>query len=213
MRISTYESITSNLWAENRLLKMVVVIIAVVQIVNSYQISVAMRSQRTILVPASLDKRVHIQGDRASADYIRVFARVVSNLAFNYQFSNARAQFGELLTYFAPESYQAAQKTFDDIASTIEASRVNCSFALTQSITVNAENNTVLVTGLQRQWVDAIGFVDTKGSVTKSYTISYDVRDGRFMVTGIKEKEIVKEQPVKPVGDVRVTNEVPANAK
>jgi type IV conjugative transfer system protein TraE len=147
-----------------------------------------MNNQRTILVPAGLDKRVQIQGDRASADYIRIFARNVSTLAFSFQFSTARAQFGELLTFFTPEAYASAEKTFADMAATIEASKVNSSFTITKHIEVNPEKGTINISGVQRQWVDNLGFIDPKNTnVLKSYLLTYVVRDGKFMLAGISE--------------------------
>lgn len=214
MLAKLYEQITSNLFAENRLLKFVVVVIGAVQIYNSHQISVAMNNQRTILVPQGLDRRVQIQGDRASADYIRVFARVISNLAFTYQYTSARAQFGELVTYFTPETMQSARKTFDDMATTVETTRANSSFAITQSIQVDTDKNIISITGVQRQWVDGMGFIDAKGVGAKTYQVSYVFRDGKFAISGIQEREAKADKgPFRPEDDLKIKKEGASSAK
>ena len=112
MRFKWYEKLTSNLMGENKLLKFVVVVIGCVELWNSHKIDLAMKYQRTILVPQGLDHRITIVGDRASEEYLRVFARIVSNLAFNYSSTSARGQFGELLQYFTPDTFPAAKTAF-----------------------------------------------------------------------------------------------------
>lgn len=188
MRLKVFENSVSNLWAENRLVKFVVVVIACVQIYNAVVLKSVMNNRLTVLVPAGLDKRVQIQGDRASADYIRMFARVTSNLAFNYQYNTAKGQFTELLSFFSPESYPIAEKAFRDLASSIETNKVNSSFTITKSIVVDPDKGTISVGGVQRQWVDGLGYIDPKNSTgLKSYIIAYKFIDGRFNITNIME--------------------------
>lgn len=184
MKFKLFEKLTSNLLGENKLLKFVVVIIGCVELYNSHKIDKAMKYQRTVLVPVGLDQRVTLVGDRASVEYLRVFARVVSNLAFNYNTASARGQFGELLQFFTPETFPAAKTEFYSLADTIERTKVSSSFVISKSAEVDSDKQTITVTGMQRQWVDA-NFIDTSEKV---YQISFSVIDGRFMVTGISEK-------------------------
>lgn len=184
MRFKLFEKLMSNLMGENKLLKFVVVVIGCVELWNSHKIDKAMKYQRTVLVPAGLNQKVTIVGDRASDEYLRVFARIVSNLAFNYNSSSARGQFGELLQYFTPEAFPAAKSAFYSMADTIERTRVSSSFVISRPAEIDSDKQTIAVTGAQRQWVDS-NFIDV---AEKTYLISFKMIDGRFAVTAITEK-------------------------
>ena len=183
MRFSLFEQLMSNLRSENKLLKFVVVVIGCVQLWNSHKIDTAMKYQRTILVPLGLDQRVTIVGDRASDEYLKVFTRIISNLAFNYNSASARGQFGELLQYFTPETFPAAKTAFYSMADTIERTRVSSSFVISKPVETDSEKQTMKVTGIQRQWVES-NFIDT---AEKIYLISFKMTDGQFRVTAISE--------------------------
>lgn len=185
MRFKLFEKKTSNLFAENRLLKLAVVVIGVVEIFNSCKIDEAMHYQRTVLVPAGLDRRVTLTGDQACEEYVRIFARQITNLAFTYNTASARGQFGELLQWFAPEQFPQAKQEFFSLADTIERTKLSSSFAITKPIEVDYEKKVLTVEGAQREWVES-NFVDTS---EKTYFISYKIVDGRFMVVAIDEKK------------------------
>lgn len=184
MKFKLFESVVSNIGAENKLLKFVVVVIGCAELYNSHKIDLAMKYQRTILVPVGLDQKVTIVGDRASTEYLRIYARVVANLAFNYNTASARGQFGELLQYFTPDTFPAAKAAFYSMADTIERTRVSSSFVISKPAEVDSEKSIITVTGLQRQWVES-NFIDT---AEKTYEVGFKMIDGRFAVTGITEK-------------------------
>lgn len=185
MTLKVFEKLMSNLLGENKLLKFFVVVIGCIELWNSHKIDLAMKYQRTILVPDGLDQRVTIVGDRASEGYLRVFARVVSNLAFSYSSASARGQFGELLQYFTPDSFPAAKSAFYSMADTIERTRVSSSFVINRPAEIDSDKKTITVTGTQRQWVES-NAIDV---AEKTYIISFKMIDGRFAVTAITEKK------------------------
>lgn len=184
MRLKIFEGTMGNLFAENRLLKMTVAVIGISSVWLGYRVENAVSHQRTILIPAGLDRRVNITDGYASEDYVRAFVRTLSSLAFTYNPSSARGQFGELLQYFSPDTFPAAKQSFFALAETIERTRVSSAFIISRPIEIDQDKHTVTVTGTLRQWVDT-----TFNDVTeKTYYMSYKLIDGRFMVTGITEK-------------------------
>lgn len=178
-----FEKKLSNLFAENRLLKFYAASMTVGMFWLGYQVHDAVHHQRTILVPAGLDRKVSITDGYASEDYIKLFARIVTNLAFTYNTASARGQFGELLSYFTADTFPAAKKAFFDLADTVERTRLSSSFAINRPIDVDTNKGLITIGGSQRQWVDT-NFVD---SAEKTYGISYKVVDGKFFVTSIDE--------------------------
>jgi len=157
-----------------------------------------MKYQRVVLVPANLDRKVTITGDRASEDYIRSFARTITNLAFNYTPASVRGQYGELLTYFSSDSFPAAKEAFYSLADTVERTRLSSQFVITKAIDVDNDKGVMVVTGAQKQWVEN-SFVDTS---EKIYIVNYKILDGRFVVTSISENKndhsVLAKGPARP---------------
>lgn len=178
-----FEKKMSNLFAENRLLKFYAACMTMGMFWLGYQVNDAVHHQRTILVPAGLDRKVSITDGYASEDYIKLFARNITNLAFTYNSGGARGQFGELLSYFTADTFPAAKKAFYELADTIERTRLSSSFAINRPIEVDVNKGVITIVGSQRQWVDS-NFVD---AAEKTYGISYKLLDGRFFVTSIDE--------------------------
>jgi type IV conjugative transfer system protein TraE len=191
-----YISQMANIKAQNKLLKFCFILIAGTQLWNSHKIDEAMHYQRTVLIPVGLDSRVTMTADHVSDNYVRTFAREVTNLAFNYNPVAARRQFGELLQYFTPEAFPQAKSAFDSLADTIERAKVSSSFVVAKDIEVDQEKKTITVNGTQRQWVES-QFIDT---ADKTYILNYLMADGHFQLTSIEEKKsnMGQRQDVKP---------------
>ena len=189
MLLKIFEKKASNLLAENALLKFAVVAIVVSQFWLSYKANNALRYQRTVLVPANLDTRVIITSEYASVEYIKGFARTVTNMAFTYTSTGARSQFGELLQWYTPEGFLAAKGMLYSLADTIEATKTSSVFLLNNNIKVDVATNKMYVTGTQRIWVEN-AFIDTQA---KTYVITYKIVDGRFFVVSLLED--ISKQP------------------
>ncbi len=187
-----FEGKISNLVADNLLLKTVVVIIGVSQLFIGMKIDKAMKYQRTVLVPSGLDRKVMISGDTLSEDYVKVFTRSICNLAFNYTYVTARGQFGELLSYFDPDSFAAAKEMFTNMAQTVESTKTSSVFVIYEP-KVDAQKGIISVKGMQKLWVDTT-FVDTQ---VKTYLITYKVIDGQFKIISIMDEKQATAAPAK----------------
>lgn len=184
MKLDIFMQKTSNLYAENRLMKFVIAVIGLAVLVNTYMSYRAFNSQRTILVPPVMNSKVEISGDKASDEYIKQFTRYVSNLALSYNPVAARAQFAELLTMYAPEAYPAAQKAFYNLADTIEMTKVSNSFTI-QRMTVEGSKHQIEMQGTNIQFAQDKKVEES----TKTYIIEYRIANGRFEILSFKEKE------------------------
>src|SRR3972149_5195863 len=100
---------SSNLFAQNRLLKFIVLVIGIAVIYNTWMIRQALNTHRTIIVPPVINQEIEFQGERASENYLRQMIRYAMTLAVNNSPATARHQFEELLTLYAPESFPDAQ--------------------------------------------------------------------------------------------------------
>jgi len=178
MRLDVFLQKSSNLHAENRLLRFVVLIIGITVLANTYMTYRALNSHRTIIVPPVIGSQIEFSGDKASDEYIREFTRYFCALALTYTPATARKQFDELLLLYAPEVFPDAKKLFYALADDIELAGVSNSFVI-QSISIDNSKKEIKVTGQNLRYKDDKRIEDME---TRKYVINYRVQNGRFML-------------------------------
>jgi conjugal transfer pilus assembly protein TraE len=189
MNTSLYLQKASNLFVENRLLKFVIVVMALAVAFNSLLVYRAVRYQRVVLIPPQMTGTVEFVQGRPTDEYIRDLSRRIVNLAATYSPPTARAQFEELLAHYAPEEYPEASRTWYSLAGRVEESQVSSVFYL-EKITLGEK--TIETFGKLTQFAGETKLAET----SRTYLIDYQIRDGRFHILSFKEKST--EQPNQP---------------
>ncbi len=185
MKVRRFLQKCSNIQAENRLLKFIVVAIGAVVLFNSFMIHKALNYQRIVLIPPGIENKVEVTGDELSDEYVKTMVRYASSLAFTYSPGTARKQFDALLTLFSVDSYPEAQQTFYELAGTIETANVSSVFYLDPKIVVDRKNKTIEIAGQNRKYKDSTLVSDSVGK----YVLEYAVTNGKFQLTKITAKE------------------------
>jgi len=174
---------SSNIFAENRLLKFVVVALGIAVVINTAGLFMALNSQRVILVPPVVNSKISVSGDKASDEYLKEFARYILNLALTYNPVNARSQFSELLAVYDPAEFQASRKELYELADKIENTKASSAFYI-QSIINDTEKRRLEVTGTKKTYM-----VDQKAEdAQKVYLIEYRIENGKFILVRLYEK-------------------------
>lgn len=181
MKTNIFLQKTSNLFVENRLLKFVVVVLAAAVAVNSFMVSRAVKYQRVILIPPKMTGTIEFVEGQPSETYIKDITRKIISLATTYSPATARAQFDELLAYYAPEEYPKASTTWYALASRVEEALVSSVF-YPQKIVLN--DGELEVIGNYKQFADN----QVIESGPKTYVIRYRIKDGRFYLLSFMEK-------------------------
>jgi conjugal transfer pilus assembly protein TraE len=189
MNTSLYLQKASNLFVENRLLKFVIVVMALAVAFNSLLVYRAVRYQRVVLIPPQMTGTVEFVQGRPTDAYIRDLSRRIVSLAATYSPPTARAQFEELLAHYAPEAYPEASRTWYSLAGRVEESQVSSVFYLEK---VTLRENTIETFGKLTQFAGETKLAET----SRTYLIDYQIRDGRFYILSFKEKST--EQPNQP---------------
>lgn len=184
MKLDIFLQKTANLALENRMLKLIVIVIGITVLINTVMTYRALNSQRTILVPPVIKSKIEITGDKASEEYIKSFTRYLCGLTFSYTHTTARGQFDELLTMYAPDTFPEAKRIFYNLADSIETAK-NTSVFYIQRLGVDSDRNQIEVTGLKKQFVED-RMIDNG---VRTYIIEYRIENGRFMIQKITEKE------------------------
>ena len=185
MKLDIFLQKSSNVFAENRLIKFIVLVIGIATLYNSYQLSNVMNSEKIILVPPVLDSRLEISGSEASDEYIRKFTRYIGALAFTYSHISARGQFAEMLRLFAPAQFPKYKTLFYDLADKVEMAKVTNSYMITK-ISIDRGKKEIEVTGNNLRFTDALKVE----SATRIYILNYEIDNGKFWLTELKEKEL-----------------------
>lgn len=192
MKLDLFLQRSSNVVAENRLLKFAVVVIGIAAIVNAFMTYRALNYQRTIIVPPVLKSRVEITGDRASEEYVKAFSRYIAALAFSYSPGVVSAQFDELLALYAPESIPEGRRVLYELADRVITTRVTSVFFIGR-LYVDGGKNQIEIQGQRRHYVDDRKVED----LMKTYLVDYRIADGRFQIMKISEKEDIHNPAVR----------------
>ena len=183
MNLDIFLQKSSNIFAENRLLKFVVVALGIAVVINTAGLFMALNSQRVILVPPVVNSKISVSGDKASDEYLKEFARYILNLALTYNPVNARSQFSELLAVYDPAEFQASRKELYELADKIENTKASSAFYI-QSIINDTEKRRLEVTGTKKTYM-----VDQKAEdAQKVYLIEYRIDNGKFILVRLYEK-------------------------
>jgi conjugal transfer pilus assembly protein TraE len=186
MKLERYINKSSNLYAENRLLKFAVVCIGIAVVVSGFFSYIAMQYQKVIILPPVVDRRVVITGNKVDENYFKLFTRYAMTLLNNHTAATAQSQFNEFLTLVTTSAYPEMEKTLSALADTIKELNMT-SVYYPQKIKVNEETRVIEVTGLQKKFASTT-LVE---SGPKKYIIKYVIINGRFYIDDIKE-EVVK---------------------
>ena len=181
MKAEIFLQKTSNLFAQNRLLKFTITILALTVMFNSAMVYRAVKYQRVVLIPPTMTGTVEFIQGKPNDAYITDISRRIVGLAATYSPPTARGQFEELLTYFAPEAYPQASNSWYSLASRVEESQVSSVFYLEK---ISVTEGFIEVFGNFKQYAGDTLLENT----SKTYLIDYRLQDGRFYIVSFKEK-------------------------
>ena len=183
MNLDIFLQKSSNIFAENRLLKFVVVALGIAVVINTAGLFMALNSQRVILVPPTINSKISVSGHKASDEYLKEFTRYILSLALTYNPVNARSQFSELLAVYDPAEFQASRKELYELADKIENTKASSAFYI-HAINNDSEKRRLEVTGTKKTYM-----VDQKAEDTlKVYLIEYRIDNGKFILVRLYEK-------------------------
>jgi len=185
MKLDAYINKTSNLYAQNRLLKFVVVCIGIAVLLNGFFTYEALHYQRVVILPPVVDRRVEITSNQVDDNYVRLFTRYAMTLLNNYTAATVDAQFDEFLKLVTPSAYPQLQKTLSDMADSIKQLNMSSVF-YPQTIKIDDKLHTIEVIGHEQK--TAGDTIVEKGR--KKYTLKYKIINARFYIDGIAEEKV-----------------------
>ena len=185
MKLDLFMQKTSNLYAENRLLKFVTLVLGIAVIVNSFFSYKALHYQKTIILPPVVDRRISISGNNANEEYVKLFARYSIGLLETYSPVSVQGQFDELLKLVTPSFYPSFENTLADLSSTVKTLMITSAFYPFR-ITIDQLKKNIIIVGIKKQFTGSN--IVSRGQ-NKTYIIGYVISNGRFFINDFKEVE------------------------
>lgn len=187
MLLKTFIQKSSNILAENKLLKIAIIALIIINIYTMSKIELALNSYKTVIVPPVINSTFEVMGSVASDEYFKQMARYVASLAFNYTPVIARTQFGELLHLYSPDDYVEGKNALYALADIIEASKVTQSLFISKiELTKTDDKGKIIING-KRKVSDDTKLVIDEADI--SFGIDYAMKEGKFMIKKIYEEK------------------------
>jgi conjugal transfer pilus assembly protein TraE len=176
-----FVSKAANLFAQNRLLKFIILCLTVGYVFNSLLVNRALKYQKIVLVPPHMTGTIEFVQGKPTETYIHDIGRRVVMLAANYSPATARKQFDELLFYYAPESYPDASRSLYSLAGRVEDAQVSSVF-FPESFKL--KENHIEIFGNIKQFTGNT-FIENRSA---TYRLEYKIIDGKFEVVSLLEQ-------------------------
>lgn len=187
--IHRYLQGSSNLFEENRLLKVVVAGLFGVTAVLGMVVYTTNQNTRTVVVPFGTGGDLYVTGNKPSEAYIRTMTRDIVALAGTYSPYSADRQFQELLTLAHPSAYNAMRDSLNAILDELSQNP-------TLSIATYIRNDQP-VTWSPHDIVVPVEKVRVIGGVIRKFRgnlrIGYAIENGRFWLTRLSEEQFDAE--------------------
>lgn len=187
MKLSIFQQKTSNLFAENRLLKTGFIVLLLIFGLQYTEMADMRKHQQTIVVPVGASGPFTISGDKADENYIRIMATYIKNQAGNYTASSARRNYNDLLPLYAPEKYAKAKDTFLLLIAEIER------FPNVTDVTHWHGADPVIFThDTITMSVKRVRYIDGKEISTRpqKWTIKYRINNSKFELLDLEKKNV-----------------------
>ena len=184
--VGAYLQTTSNLWAENRLLRFVAFASFLASIVLAFMVATEARKTRTIVVPfAASTPDLLVVGNEPSHEYLAAIARNVVSLTGTFTASSAEYQFNEVLKFVHPSAYDQLRKEWRDLATRLGDYR-EVSFAtyVRPEIPIEIFADRMLVPTKRTRFVGSR--VASEDGIVE---IGYRVENGRFWILSVSFRE------------------------
>jgi conjugal transfer pilus assembly protein TraE len=180
---------SSNLFEENRLLKVAIAGLFGMTMVLGGVIYTTNQNQRTVVAPFGAGGDLYVTGNTPSEGYLRTMTRDIVALSGTYSAYSADRQFSELLSLAHPSAYNAMR---DSLNAVLDELADNPTLSIATYI-----RNDQPVTWTGREIVVPVEKVRIIGGVIRKFRgnlrIGYAIENGRFWLTRLSEEQFDAE--------------------
>lgn len=192
--VSRFTDATSNIWAENRVLRFMAVCVLAASFVLGYLVLAAMNKQKTIIVPFGQGvEHLYLVGDEPSDAYLVAIARNVIQLVGTYTSSGIEFQLDEVLKLVHPRIHAEKREIFRrDVARLKDFREISFATYIRYDEEFSFGIGVIEIPVRRERFVGK-----SRTSDSGYYRLDYVVEEGRFWLTDIKfqrKGEVTNEQ-------------------
>ena len=182
MKIDKFVENWKNKEMENKLLKAVVLILAVGLVIEGALMIYFSSSFRTIVVPSYIDKKFYVEGDNASPEYIELMSKYAIDVLSNYTPETVEDRTREFLRFISPSHYEQISTQLLSVANESKAYSISQYF-IPQSLVM--KGNTINVIGFLRQFAQDKPIQHSR----VEYKLTFKINNGRFQIITYEKTE------------------------
>lgn len=184
VRVSAFMQESSNIFAENKLLRILLIAMIVWSAFNSIMLSNALDARTTIIMPPDGSYKHEVTNKKLDDSYLYKMARYIVFLTGNLTAATGRDQFNEVLQITHPTRYGEFQEHFRMLAKEIERyPNISYIIELDGSNGISVKGNSITVTATKKRLVG--NSITRKERMT--YQIDFAVDNGKFWLMDMNE--------------------------
>jgi conjugal transfer pilus assembly protein TraE len=172
----------------NRSLGVTVGVLSVCQLLSLAVIVSIVGSERTVIVPPSIDRSFWVAREQASREYLEQMAGFVAWLVLDVSPSTIDWKRNVLLNWVAPDQHAAMKTLMDLEADRLRSHNASTSF-LIQQFTTDEKAQSVLVAGRLRRQING---ADVGEPETRTYLARFSYAGGRVHIRAFKEMSLAQ---------------------
>lgn len=140
----------------------------------------ALKNQKTIIVPAYINKRFYIEGNKASRDYIEAVYDEAVLLLYSFTPDYVEEQYESFLKYLPPDSYNEMALKLRSNAKDFKNNMISRSYTIQHR---RIENNKYYISGILRTYVQD----KPTEQIRYDIEVTYKIDSGGSFIEQIKE--------------------------
>ncbi|NNF15701.1 MAG: hypothetical protein HKN70_03085 [Gammaproteobacteria bacterium] len=184
LKVQGFVQESSNIFAENRLLKFGFACVTVLMLVLFYRVMTIDEAVKERIIPLGAQGDLVISGNSASDDYLASMGKTIVYMLGSYHAGSIRGQLNDLLKIYHPTTYTETRDVFTEVADRAER-YASVSFALQwdSGKPIEITKDTIQVRARRLRIVG--DSVPRKEAVT--FRIHYVIEQGRFWIKNVEE--------------------------
>ena len=177
-----YLSQISNLWQENRLLKMCLGFLSIAVVISSIASYKALNYTRTIVTPAGMSESFEVSSKKMSASGIKMFTRYAFDLFLNYTPNSAKTKFDELLKLVNTRYYDEVNDELRRNLENIDRLHIVSIYQI-EEIKINNVENKIKVKGIRTRST----YGKQIDEAVEEWELTFEVIDSNFKIVKIQK--------------------------
>jgi len=184
-RLEKYVSRAENVCGENRIMRLLVLLMFTGMIYLGYQIEVNTNQQKTVIIPPFEARGFSIGSSTADAGYYNRMGMMIADLYLDVSAANARGKYAELLKLFSTESHNRYREKFMKKIDDLESYK-NISFMAEKRMdkTIRVENDSLMEIPVL---ITKVIGSQLSPATEISLSVGFHMDNGRFEITELKE--------------------------